>query len=454
MPTLSRGANAPAPGALVEVRISWSSPADAVSLDLSALRLGADRRVRSDADFVFFNQPTTPDGSVEHLGPLPGPTSGTAGEVVRIDLAAQPAEVETVVVAATIDTATPDLTFAGVSSLVVDVVALPSAGAGGIDSVRFEPSALATEKALVAVELYRRADAWKVRAVGQGYAEGLDGLARDHGVSVDDTPAPAAATVPAPAEPLPVDMRKRLDLRKRAVGVVLEKKGIAGERASVAVVLDASGSMLQLYKIGTVARAVERLAAVAARLDDDGELDAWAYATNPLPLPPLQVDAMEGWLLQNIRTKSASSGAGGAEETRRREERARAAGAPVPDFASLGGRNDEPKVMQLVREHYRGTRLPVLVVFLTDGGIYRNREIEQLLRDCSGEPIFWQFVGVGRARYGVLETLDTLSGRVVDNAGFFSVDGLDVLTDDELYDRLLAEFPDWLRAARAAGVVQ
>ena len=78
--------------------------------------------------------------------------------------------------------------------------------------------------------------------------------------------------------------------------------------------------------------------------------------------------------------------------------------------------------------------------------------IEQLLRSSSALPVFWQFVGVGQASYGVLERLDTLTGRTVDNAGFFAVDDLDEIQDEQLYSRLLGEFPAWLRSAATAGI--
>jgi hypothetical protein len=199
---------------------------------------------------------------------------------------------------------------------------------------------------------------------------------------------------------------------------------------------------------------VERLAAVAARLDDDGTLDAWAYATNPLPLPPLSAETMAWWIPLYVRMKSMITGQGGPKETKAREAAARSAGWVVPKWSSIGGQNDEPKVMRMVIDHYRGqpSPPPALVLFLTDGGIYKNAEIEKILREASNLPIFWQFVGVGGTRYGVLHKLDTLSGRLVDNAGFFAVDDLDQISDDELYARLLGEFPDWLRAARAARI--
>ncbi|MGC5412965.1 VWA domain-containing protein, partial [Streptomyces sp. DT225] len=82
--------------------------------------------------------------------------------------------------------------------------------------------------------------------------------------------------------------------------------------------------------------------------------------------------------------------------------------------------------------------------------VYRNDEIERELRAAVEEPVFWQFIGLGQAQYGVLERFDTMPGRRVDNVGFFAVDDIEQVSDQELYDRLLSEFPSWLRAARQA----
>jgi hypothetical protein len=60
---------------------------------------------------------------------------------------------------------------------------------------------------------------------------------------------------------------------------------------------------------------------------------------------------------------------------------------------------------------------------------------------------------VGRANYGILEKLDTMDGRVVDNAGFFALDDIDAISDADLYERILSEFPDWVRAAQAAKII-
>jgi hypothetical protein len=73
--------------------------------------------------------------------------------------------------------------------------------------------------------------------------------------------------------------------------------------------------------------------------------------------------------------------------------------------------------------------------------------------EASSYPIFWQFVGVAGSNYGVLEDLDKMKGRIVDNAGFFAVDDLKKIKDEELYDRLLSEFPHWLKEAKQKGII-
>ena len=125
------------------------------------------------------------------------------------------------------------------------------------------------------------------------------------------------------------------------------------------------------------------------------------------------------------------------------------------DMRFVGIQNEEQKVIAEVRAFVRAypAAEPTLVLFFSDGGVYRNAAIEQELRAAVEEPVFWQFVGLGRADYGVLERFDTLPGRRVDNVGFFAVDDIDAISDPELYDRLLSEFPSWLTAARQAGIL-
>ena len=93
------------------------------------------------------------------------------------------------------------------------------------------------------------------------------------------------------------------------------------------------------------------------------------------------------------------------------------------------------------------------VIFISDGGVQANKEIERLIVDASKLPIFWQFIGLGGSNYGVLERLDSMSGRVVDNCNFFSLDDIHSISEQELYERLLTEFPQWLRDAREKKII-
>jgi hypothetical protein len=242
-------------------------------------------------------------------------------------------------------------------------------------------------------------------------------------------------------------MRKRLSLRKEQVAVSLRKHGASGVTARVILVLDASGSMAFLYRDGVVADVVERMAAVAAQLDDDGEMQAWTFASNAARLPDLRLGDLPDWLRLHVRVGELSL-------FRRKKPRKDLVPGQV-DMRSVGIQNEEQKAIAQVREYVRENpaAAPTLVLFFSDGGVYRNAAIEQELREAVEEPIFWQFVGLGRSNYGVLERFDTLPGRRVDNVGFFAVDDISSVPDQELYDRLLSEFPSWITAARGAGIL-
>lgn len=77
----------------------------------------------------------------------------------------------------------------------------------------------------------------------------------------------------------------------------------------------------------------------------------------------------------------------------------------------------------------------------------------RLITESSTKNLFWQFVGLGQANYGILEKLDDMTGRFIDNADFFALDDISKISDEELYDRLLTEFPGWIKEARAKGIL-
>ena len=95
-------------------------------------------------------------------------------------------------------------------------------------------------------------------------------------------------------------------------------------------------------------------------------------------------------------------------------------------------------------DYYKKEALPVYVLFISDGGVGSSRQMQNILTKASNLPIFWQFVGIGGYNYGVLEKLDTMQGRIVDNCNFFALDRIDSMPDEQLYEMLLTEFPIWL----------
>ncbi|MEI5136334.1 TerD family protein [Streptomyces libani] len=183
MTAMTPGSNLPL--SAVRVAVDVTAP---VRLDVSGLLLAADGKVRSDDDFVFYNQPAGP--GVTHSAAAGG------GDTITVDTAAVPDGIEKIVVTASLDQ--PGATFAGTE---------PTGTVRNADDnsvlASFTPPQLGAETALVVVEIYRRSGAWKVRAVGQGYANGLAGIATDFGVSVEEPAAPAAAPQAPPAPPAP-----------------------------------------------------------------------------------------------------------------------------------------------------------------------------------------------------------------------------------------------------------
>ncbi|MFC1413714.1 TerD family protein [Streptacidiphilus sp. N1-12] len=176
---LTPGGNTP----LTSTRVSVAVAA-AKQLDVSALLLAAGGKVRSDNDLIFFNAPNGPGVSYSQAG-------------ITVDTGGVPADIEKIVITASLDDRRA--TFAGTepTATVTDLN-------GGAVLATFTPPRLTSETALIVVELYRRAGEWKLRAVGQGYANGLAGIAIDFGIDVEDEPAqaaPAAVQPPAPPNP-------------------------------------------------------------------------------------------------------------------------------------------------------------------------------------------------------------------------------------------------------------
>ncbi|MXM66556.1 Tellurium resistance [Streptomyces sp. HUCO-GS316] len=184
---MPKGSNAPVPTTALRVELGWRSGPGVPDADASALLL-VGGKVRSDGDFVFYNQPVHASGSVRHEGKRAEGDRVT--DTLLVDLARVEPAIENVVLAASADGGT----FAQIPELYIEV----RDAAGGTVAARFDSAGATVETAFVLGEFYRRQGAWKFRAVGQGYGSGLEGLATDYGITVDEPQHTAPAAAPAP----------------------------------------------------------------------------------------------------------------------------------------------------------------------------------------------------------------------------------------------------------------
>lgn len=424
---LSKGANAPVPTAELTVEVSWQA-APGMDLDASALLLTEAGKVRSDEDFIFYNQPASADGTVKHTGSLPG-----GGDRIVVDAARLPAAIDRVAFTASIHT--QGKTFAQVNGARIAVLQ------NGAPVVSYAISGLTTETGLVFGELYRRQGAWKFRAVGQGYSSGLKGIATEFGISVDDepAPAPAAAAPPAPAGG-GIDMHKQraVDLRKKvetsspvllkkfdAAQVSLEKKGLLSERAEVLLVLDVSGSSRSLFRSGAYQELIDRFVAAALLFDDNGTVDTWLFDHRLHEAESITMANREGWTDRQLQRKD------------------------------IWGMTEYAKPIDKIADGLmRGSRMPTYVAFITDGANHDKRDTTKAIQRASSLPAFFQFMAIGKeSDFPFLQRLDELTGREIDNAGFFALSDPKGISDDEFYDKVMIEFPAWLTAARRAGIL-
>ncbi|MGJ0121162.1 TerD family protein [Williamsia sp. MIQD14] len=169
----------------VSVGLGWdirTTTGTDFDLDASAIAAGTDKKALSDKHFVFFNNLTSPDGSIEHTGDNTTGEGEGDDEVIKVNLSAVPPEVDSIVFPVSIyDADARSQSFGQVRNAFIRVVDQ----ANSKELARYDLSEDAsTETAMVFGELYRAGSEWKFRAVGQGYASGLAGIARDYGVNV------------------------------------------------------------------------------------------------------------------------------------------------------------------------------------------------------------------------------------------------------------------------------
>ena len=480
--------------AQIYVALGWSprQPA-AMEVDASAFALAVNGKVREDQDLVFYNNPKIREGSVAAL-PDAGLARGEDVQLFALDLPNIPADIQKIAFTVTIhEGQTREQNFGMLESAWARVVE-PS---NGREIACFQlPLAGTPETAMIFCEVYRRQEQWKFKAVGQGYVGGLEPLAIAYGIDVaeeaeessaepasseptppppvtapiaesppaapliEPTPSPVPPPVPeSPPPPTPAPLpsepsaepaplaRPIVDLENkypnlagllRKAGVELEKHGLAGHAAKLALCLDISGSMHKLYDQGAMTELVRRVLGLALLVDDDAEINVFLFGAKAHHFGVVNADTCQTFVADMLARHNLEAGT---------------------NYAN---------VMAMVRQHYQGGlgQIPVYVMFVTDGDTSDRKESERQIIAASQEGIFWQFMAIGEdsrkgffakilgPQFEFLTHLDSLRNRFVDNANFFLVQNPAALAEEELYRLMMVEYPTWLRAARAKGALR
>lgn len=435
-------------GLELELELYHKAP---MEIDVSCFGLDSAGRLSDERYLVFYNQESSPEGAICL-------ERGAATGAVRFRLALEklPPGIDKLSFTASIDGTR------NMQELERGHVRLLR-GEQELGRFSYGAGEFRAERALVVCELYRKGKDWRFNAVGRGFNGGLKALVENFGGMVD-SPLGTGRRVPSPGIPprpsgdtphtestprskgaaaptrklvnaLPHHVCARMDdLARQCRGdteylaelyknmfAVLGQYPKAAER-SIRVVLcaDASGSMLEVYRGGRIQRTVDKCFAFASTLADGCAMDLWAFAAKSRQLGAVTMD--------NVRDYTFAE-TGGFERW----------------MSMLNYQyNNEPEAMRDVMMIYGARQQPTMVLFLTDGRINSDWEIEEILIKTSRFPVFWQFIGLHGEEYGVLDRLEEIDGRHTQNAAFLKLDDIDDIGDQDFFDELLYQLDRWL----------
>ncbi len=242
-----------------------------------------------------------------------------------------------------------------------------------------------------------------------------------------------------------LDLTKRVQQAQQVILDLSKQKGIEGQQAKVCLVLDDSGSMQQLYMNGYVQRVLERVVPIAMQFDDNQTFETFLFSDSCRRTLDVNMSNIDGVVTKSIYPKCRFNGTNYAPAIRALMD------FYIPTetkgtFMGFGGKIGYKKTAMTE---------PVFVIFLTDGDNSDHRETEAAVIEASAYGLFFKFIGLGSTHFNFLKKLDTMNGRVVDNANFIelSIADLTDLSDRDLYERLLTEYPEWLGLARGKNII-
>lgn len=430
------------------VALNWEQ-LPSYDIDTSILLLGNSGKLEKEENFIFYNNLTSPCGGVK----IDNVSKAGYKKTITLDLSKISNDVSRIMFILTIDNGdTLNQRFENVKNISATILE----NSNSILDYKIED--LTKETALILVEIYKHNNEWKIQATGNGFNSGLAAILEQYGsdsikvqeeqpieqkVSPNNTSQNNSSInndfvspvvnrtknssnkVPKGSPDFIREYNKHLEIVKRH----LAANNLTNQNAQVIIALDLSWSMSMNLRNGNIQETFEKVLPMAIQLDDDGIIDVFPFHDEAFNHNvPFTMENHDRYIQQEILFKYHLAGANYAPVIRK-----------ILEKYSQAGKNSDP----------------VYVLFITDGDCADHQQAESAIKDASSKGIFWQFIGIGenKSTFKFLNKLDTLSGRKIDNANFFSINDLSVISDDELYKKLLAEFPFWLKNARQQGVI-
>lgn len=188
--------------------------------------------------------------------------------------------------------------------------------------------------------------------------------------------------------------------------------------ARVALAMDYSGSMSNLFSNGSVQDVITRLLPIALKFDDNGELESWLFSNSKEKLEAITIKNYKNYV-KSVMMKA---------------------------HMNMGGTSYAPVLKDMVK-YYKDvepSNIPAFIIFITDGENWDTEETNQIIKELSNYNMFVQFIGIGNENFEYLKSLDDMEGRKYDNTGFTAVRDMNKMTDDQLYTEILRQYKDWL----------
>ena len=481
----------------VSVALGWqmNQTTQSYEIDASVFMLGADGKIPDEKYFVFYNNVRSLDESLHHH--KTGQGEGDS-ETINVDLNKISPAIQEIIFVVTIHEAqAKNQKFSQINNAFIRIYNSET----GSEVVCYNlKENFSQETAVEFGRLYKKDGKWRFQAVGQGYNAGLQSFVDKYYVEIKqednqqetnlknsdfDIPELAITELATTELKIPdlvipefkipelaitelatpkvshksdkaIALDKKLEekaphifnLAKKA-DISLKKANLTNHDAKVALCLDISASMSSLYSSGKIQRLAEKILALGCRFDDNAAIDIFLFGINSYNAGEMTIDNFPNFIHHILKRYP------------------------------LEGGTYYSRVMQEIRNFYfpdarDGSRYapisadkPVYVMFVTDGATADESATKQQLQWSSYEPIFWQFMAIGKSQkdvkskgiggwfsrvtasdFSFLEQLDEMGDRYLDNADFFSLEDPESIADEELYDLLTAEYPDWIKSAR------